>query len=292
MAEPLLGGIEAGGTKFRCCIGRPGEPFLVETTIPTTTPGETLAAVRVFFEENVHVASIGIAAFGPVDVDPESESYGTILDTPKTGWQGVDLTAGLTVPFSVHTDVTGAALAECQFGASQGCGVSVYVTIGTGIGAAVLVDGRPLPSVRHGEFGHIRVPKHPGDAAFDGVCPFHGDCLEGLASGPAMIERWGEDPATLNLPAAWDLEAYYLASACVVLDRTLAPDRIVLGGGIMQRDGLLTAVIEQVEQLHGTYYASSSSELEKKIVLPGLGADAGLAGALLLARASETLKSR
>ncbi|HEU5163645.1 MAG TPA: ROK family protein, partial [Thermoanaerobaculia bacterium] len=224
MGEPILGGIEAGGTKFICVIARGAREILSGTRIPTTTPEETLGSAVEFFRaaaaEAGAIEGFGIASFGPLEIDPDSPNYGRLMRTPKPGWVDIDLVAPLReafgAPVRIDTDVNGACLAEALFGAGAGARSVVYFTVGTGIGGGAIVDGEPLRGLSHPEMGHIPVPRHPDDRGFEGVCPFHGDCLEGMASGPAMRARWGV--AAEDLPdghEGWEREAFYLAHLCV-----------------------------------------------------------------------------
>lgn len=296
-----LGGIEAGGSKFRCAIADaradiavPGSVVLAdEITIATEDPQTTLQQVCDFFARGPNLKALGIGSFGPLCMDTRNNDFGSLLKTPKLAWQNVNLLralAPLDVPMQIHTDVTAAALAEYAAHASTGAplpGVMAYITVGTGLGAAVLVDGQPLPVPRHAEFGHQFVRRHPADAGFPGCCPFHDDCLEGLASAVAMAARWRVEQsqvAGLDDELAWQIEADYLAQACVSLLRSVSVQRIVLGGGIMQRHSLLAAVVARTGALLGDYYAPSQAELQRCIVAPLLHNEAGLHGALLLAR--------
>jgi len=264
-----------------------------EITIVTTDPHTTLQQVCDFFARGPNLKALGIASFGPLCLDSHSADFGSLRDTPKLAWQNVNLLqalAPLDVPMQIHTDVTAAALAEfaaCHSMKTQIPGVMAYITVGTGLGAAVLVDGQPLPGSRHGEFGHQYVRRHPADAEFAGCCPFHGDCLEGLASAAAMAARFGVEQsqvASLDDALAWQIEADYLAQACISLLRSVAAERIVLGGGLMLRQGLLADVVARTGELLGNYHALSAAELEQYLVAPLLHDDAGLHGALLLAR--------
>ena len=283
----LLGAVEAGGTTFRCATGHGGQ-LLDAATIPTTTPAITLDQVVEFFKAQAPVAALGVASFGPVNVDPAAASYGTLLDTPKIAWQGTDLLGtlrrALKVPAALHTDVVAAGLAEHRLGAGRGCDSLVYVTVGTGIGGAVIQHGEPAPGRFHAEMGHILVPREPGDSEFAGLCPFHGDCLEGLASAPAIAARWGR--AAHELPAehpAWKLQAGYLATLCVNLTRSIAPYRILLGGGVMRVPGLLDRIRLEFSARMAGYHSVAEHELADLLPVPQLEPEAGLVGALLLA---------
>jgi fructokinase len=284
------GGMELGGTKVVCAVGRgPGE--IVERTVfPTTTPDETLDRATRFLAAHRPLAAVGIAAFGPLDLDPASAGYGSVTTTPKRDWPGTRvrerIEAALGVPAPIDTDVSAAALAEWRWGAARGVDTAAYVTVGTGIGAGILVAGRPYRGLSHPEFGHVPVARDPSDD-FPGVCPFHGDCLEGLASGPAIEARWHTDPP--RLPAdheGWALEAGYLGSALATLVLILAPGRIVLGGGVMTASGLIALVRARVRQRLAGYLAVEPLDglLDDYLVPPALGADAGVLGAIALAR--------
>ncbi len=290
-----VGGIEAGGTKFVCAVGTGPDDIRAEVRFPTTTPDETIGrAVEFFREQVVHhgrPAAIGIGAFGPIDPNPASPTYGYITSTPKPGWVHTDLAGrlaeALDVPLGFDTDVNAAALGEWRWGAGRGLGNFIYLTVGTGIGGGVLIDGRPVHGLIHPEMGHILVRRDPAADPYNGRCPYHGDCLEGLASGPAIGERWGR-PANELLPnhPAWELEADYLAQALHAYICTLSPERIILGGGVMEQTHLFPLVRQKVRlSLNG--YVQSPAILdgdETYIVPPALGGRAGIAGAFVLAQ--------
>jgi fructokinase len=236
----LIGGIEAGGTKFVCAVGTGPDDIRAEHRFPTTTPAATLAQAVAFFQEqervNGRITAIGIAAFGPLDPNPASPSFGRITTTPKPGWANADVVGAiegaLGVPVGFDTDVNGAALGEHRWGAAQDVDTFIYLTIGTGIGGGVMVNGRLLHGLIHPELGHIALPHDWARDPYKGRCPYHGDCLEGMAAGPAIGERWGQ-PA-FELPAehpAWELEAHYLALALQSFICTLSPQRIIMGAG-------------------------------------------------------------
>ncbi|MEX1250801.1 MAG: ROK family protein [Hyphomonas sp.] len=289
----LLGGIDAGGTTFKCALADLSGHLLDTRRIPVTSPEDTIGACLGFLRESLtkrgaRLACLGIASFGPVDVDPASPDYGTLLATPKSGWSGTRLTqrffTGLGSPVVLDTDVNGALLAERELGAAKGMRSAAYVTIGTGIGAGLYGPGGFLSKPTHPEFGHIRVERHPDDLAFAGVCPFHGACLEGLASAAALVRRYG-DPAILPREhPAWDIEAFYLAQACLALTLTARPERILLGGGVMQADGLMPKVRSAFAALLNGYLELSDADIETLIQRPALGDDAGMIGAVTLAR--------
>lgn len=283
----LLGGIEAGGTKFVCVVGTGPANIIDRLRIDTTTPERTIGAAIEFFARH-RPDALGIATFGPVELRRDHPKWGFITTTPKPGWQDADLArrvgSGLGgVPVAIETDVTGAAMGEWRWGAGRGVSNLVYLTVGTGVGGGALVGGRPLPGLVHPEMGHVVVERQPGDE-FPGRCPFHGDCLEGMASGPAIEDRWGrrgEDLGDLLVPAV-ELEAAYLASGLRSIVYTLAPERIILGGGVASLPGLLEAVRAGLAAaMNG--YAVQPEHHRDFVVLPGLGSDSGAAGALALA---------
>jgi fructokinase len=290
----LVGGIEAGGTKFVCAVGTGPGDVQSEVRVPTTTPAATLERVVGFFAEQASrapLAALGVASFGPVDLDPRSATFGRITTTPKPGWRDVDLVgslrSALRVPVAFDTDVNAAALAEHRWGAGRGLGTLVYVTVGTGIGGGAVVEGRPLHGLVHPEMGHVRVPHDRGRDPFAGVCPVHGDCWEGLATAPAIAARWGRPPETLpDDHPAWALEAHYLALGLANLVLTLSPERVVLGGGVMARAGLYPRVRAGIGELLGGYVASPAlaDGLTGYVVPPALGERAGVLGALRLAQ--------
>ncbi|MEO3811646.1 ROK family protein [Sphaerisporangium sp. B11E5] len=281
----VYGAIEAGGTKWVCAVADPGGHLLATETIPTTTPAETLGAAVRFFRRHEPPAAIGVGTFGPVDLRRDSPAYGHITKTPKPGWAYTDvvspLRTALDVPVGLDTDVNAAALGEWRHGAGAGLGTFAYMTVGTGIGVGAMVGGRPLHGLLHPEFGHTRVPRDPADP-FPGSCPYHGDCLEGLASGAAMRRRWGRPPEELDDAAAWELEAGYLALAVVNLTYALSPERVIVGGGVAKRPGLLARVRERVAALAAGY--PEAPTLDCYLVAPSLGDRSGVTGAVELAR--------
>jgi fructokinase len=292
VSVPVFGGVEAGGTKFVCAIGTGPDDVRARAVIPTTAPGETMAAAVEFFASHagVPVAAIGIASFGPIDLDPRSPTFGCITTTPKRGWSDTDVVgpfrARLSVPVGFDTDVNGAAVAEHRWGAARGLGTVVYLTVGTGIGGGALVGGRPVHGLVHPEMGHVRVPRDPAVDPFPGACPFHGDCLEGLASGPAMEARWGARSETLAADhPAWDLEARYLALGIVNVIAVLSPERVVLGGGVMRAAGLLPRIRRHVLDALAGYVRAPAivDDIDRYIVPAALGDRAGVLGALALA---------
>lgn len=292
-----FGAVEIGGTRVRCAIGTGPDDVRAERCTATAQPAETLDHVARFFREHAirhALAAVGIASFGPLDLDAASSSFGSITHTPKSGWSGVDvagtLARGLGVPVVIDTDVNGAALAELSWGAGIGCDPLVYLTVGTGIGGGAIVGGRCLHGLVHPEMGHMRVPRDPADT-FAGVCPFHGDCLEGLASGPAIHARRGLPGEALAVDdPLWALEARYLAFGIVNVVGVLSPRRIIVGGGVMRQPSLLARVRSEAQRLLAGYVRAPAvmEGIEQYIVPPALGERAGVLGALALARQGVT----
>jgi fructokinase len=291
----LVGGIEAGGTKFVCALGSGPDDVRAETRIPTTTPGETIGRAVEFFaaqrEKFGPIAAVGIASFGPIDPEPGSPTFGYITSTPKPGWGNTDFAGpverGLGVPVAFDTDVNVAALGEWRWGAGRGTDGLVYLTIGTGIGGGGLWNGRLMHGLIHPEMGHIRIPHDLQADPYPGHCPYHGDCLEGLACGPAISERWKCPSETLpEGHPAWVLEANYLALALVNLICTVSPQRIILGGGVMAQGALFPLVRGKVQQLLQGYVQSPAilDQIDRYIVPPGLGDRSGVLGAFALAQ--------
>lgn len=291
----LYGGIEAGGTKFVCAVGTGPEDVRKEVRFPTTSPAECIQHSIAFFKamqaEYSPLAGIGIASFGPLDPNPDSKTFGFITTTPKQGWAHTDLAGpvgrALGTPVGFDTDVNGAALGEFWWGAAQGLDTFVYMTIGTGIGGGAMVNGQLAHGLIHPEMGHV-LPPHDLDAdPFKGVCPYHGDCLEGLASGPAIENRWRVKAE--NLPPdhpGWDLEAWYLAHGIVPQIYILSPQRIILGGGVMEQQHLFPRVRQHVRNILNGYIQSTAilEDIDGYIVPPALGSRAGVLGAIALAQ--------
>ncbi len=288
----MFGGIEAGGTKFVCGVGT-GPDDVRTTQFPTSTPDITVASAIKFFqsEGGGRIEAVGIGSFGPVDLDPTSATYGHITSTPKLGWENFNLLGAvqqaLGVPAALDTDVNVALLGEEKWGAANKLSDAVYLTIGTGIGGGVLAHGQLIHGFLHPEIGHLRIPHDRVKDPFEGLCRFHGDCLEGLASGPAIEARWGVPAATLPPDhPAWALEAHYLALALTNLTVTLCPRRILLGGGVMQQAHLFPLIRGEFSALLNGYIRRREvmEDLEEYIQPPGLGSKAGIAGALVLAQ--------
>lgn len=288
----LYGGIEAGGTKFVCAIGDEAGNLQSEKVVKTTVPAETLSEVIAFFKEahsKTPLSAIGIGSFGPIETTKSSPKYGYILQTPKKAWINCDfagsMTRALNLPVGFDTDVNAAALGEAAFGAAQGFYNFMYMTVGTGIGAAAMIDRKLVHGLDHSEMGHMRIPHDKVVDPFAGVCLYHGDCLEGLACGTAIKARW-QLKSALDLPedhAAWDLEADYLASGLVNCITILSPERIILGGGVMRQTHLFPMIQQKiVEKING--YLSLPDTMADYIVPPQLGDHAGVIGALVIAK--------
>lgn len=286
----LYGGIEAGGTKFVCAVGSGPQDLRDIARIPTTTPSETIGHVIDFFSRYKGLSAIGIATFGPVDLYHNSPTYGYITSTPKPGWAFTDLAGIIGRTLKVHTgfdtDVNGAGLGEHRWGAAQGLDNFIYLTIGTGIGGGGMINGKLMHGLIHPEMGHIRIPHDRQADPYRGHCPFHEDCFEGLAGGLALQERWGQPPELLpaNHPA-WLLEAHYISLAVNNYICTLSPQKVILGGGVMERPQLFALVRLNVQQLLNGYIHTKEIEkdIENYIVPPKLGKQAGVLGAIALA---------
>ncbi|MCR5338450.1 MAG: ROK family protein [Lachnospiraceae bacterium] len=281
------GALEAGGTKMVCVIGDEKGTILEKTLIPTRTPDETLPDIISFFKEK-DIEALGIACFGPVDLDPSSETYGYITTTPKQGWENCDiigiLKKSLNVPVGFDTDVNGSLLGEVIFGQSKGLEDVVYITIGTGIGGGVLSGGKPVHGMLHPELGHMLIRPRTDDP-YEGKCPYHRNCLEGMASGPAITDRYGIRGEELDdRQEVWDLEAYYLGQAIVNIILTLSPRRIILGGGVMEHPQLFDLIHNYVQEMLGGYIkAKELEDLTRYIVPASLKGEQGIKGCLYLA---------
>jgi fructokinase len=293
-ATSFYGAVEAGGTKFVCAIGDGLGNIHAEQRFATVDPSGTLASMQAFLRDRSRefgeLAAIGVGSFGPIELDKSSPHYGHIGRTPKPGWSNTDIVGVLAreflCPISFDTDVNAAALAEHRWGAAQDVNNLVYLTIGTGIGGGVIVNGALIHGLMHPEIGHLSPRRHLLDVGFRGVCPFHQDCLEGLASGPAILARTGSSLQELD-PAhpQWDIEADYLGQLCAQLVLTLSPQRIVMGGGVMRQIRLLPAIRERLRHWLGGYVNRSEilAQTDRYIVSPKLGTQAGILGALALA---------
>ena len=282
--DRVVGGIEAGGTKFVLAVGTAAGEISSRHTLPTRDPEKTLREAADWFAGQPPLAALGIGSFGPLDLDPMSPEFGHITSTPKPGWADCDIAGyfreALACPVILDTDVNAAALAEWEARAHDAPVSLAYVTIGTGIGGGIVLDGRIVGGKTHPELGHIRVARHSADREFGGVCPYHGDCLEGLASGPAIAARWGKRLDELDDFEASRIIAYYLGQLCHALFSTTALQHVVLGGGVMQAAGLLEAVSRSFSKLDNGYLPRG---VDRIIEAPRLGTASGITGALLLA---------
>jgi fructokinase len=284
----IFGGIEAGGTKWVCAIGSGPDDIVSSIVFPTSRPEDTIARATTFLSANGSLSAVGVGSFGPIDLRRASPTWGRITTTPKAGWHNTDLASvlasTLAVPVAFDTDVNAAALAEHRWGAGEGLETFVYITVGTGIGGGGLVNGHLLHGLLHPEIGHMRIPHDRARDPFPGSCPYHGDCLEGLASGEAMRARYPDSPAWND--GMLELEAEYLALGVLNVISVVSPQRIILGGGVMNEPGLLAGVRSRVQELAAGYFDSPEfgAGIDSYIVAPALGDRAGVLGALELAR--------
>ena len=283
----LYGGIELGGTKTLVAVGRTDGVIVSRATLPTCAPDRLIPDILGFFEAaNCELAGIGVGAFGPIVIDPAAANFGQLLETNKPGWSRFDLVGalveGLGRPVSLLTDVGAAAIGEAHLGALRSARLGVYLTVGTGIGGALVVDGKVLPAMLHPEMGHISLQRHPGDTLAS-TCRFHANCAEGLAAGPAILERFGQSLSHF-VPGGPEhsLVADYLGQLCANLVFTLSPHRIVIGGGVGKTPGLLPQ-IQSAMLRHLGGYALSALDRPDFICSPELGQDAGIVGALICA---------
>ncbi len=284
----LFGALEAGGTKMVLAIGNENGEILEQVSVPTETPSITIPKIIDYFKGK-DIAALGIASFGPIDLDKKSKTYGYITSTPKLAWANCDLVgnmkSALSVPIGFDTDVNGSALGEATWGSTKGLDSSIYITIGTGIGVGVYQNGGLLHGMLHPEAGHILLTKHPKDT-FEGVCPYHPNCLEGLASGPSIEKRWGKKAVELkDNPEVWEIEAYYIAQALVSYILTLSPHRIVLGGGVMHQEQLFALIRRKVSELLNGYIRTPQlNDLDHYIVSAALNDNQGIMGCIQLAK--------
>lgn len=283
----LIGGIEAGGTKFVCAIGNEKGEVFERISFPTSTPTETMAKAIEFFKDK-NIKALGIGSFGPIDPNKKSPTYGYITSTPKPFWNNFnilnELKNNFNIPMEFDTDVNGAALGELRYGAAKGLNSALYITVGTGIGAGAVAEGKIINGLLHPEMGHIYVRRHKADL-YEGCCPFHKDCLEGLASGPAIEKRWNIKGSDIPKDhQAWDMEAYYLAEALVNYILILSPEKIIMGGGVMKQLQLFPMIRKYVKELLNGYIVKDEilSNIDEYIVPPKLGDNAGIIGAISL----------
>ena len=285
----MLAGIEAGGTKMVCAVSDAELNLKGSAVFPTTTPQETIAEMINYFRK-FDIDAVGIGSFGPIDLNPKSPTYGYITKTPKTGWSDFDFVGvfkkAFGVPVGFDTDVNAAILGEVYKGAAYGCNNAIYITIGTGVGVGVYGNGGLVHGLVHPEAGHILLNRHPEDS-FEGSCPFHKNCVEGMASGPAIEKRWGKSPKLLiENDKVWELEAYYIAQAVASYILTYSPEKVILWGGVMHQDKLFDMVRSNVKEILNGYVHSEmvDSKIDQYIVKPALGEKPGITGALCLAR--------
>lgn len=283
----ILGALEAGGTKMVCAVGDENGKVSDRISLATKTPSETMPEMIEYFKKN-QVEALGIGCFGPIDPDRASKTYGYITSTPKLAWQNYNIVGefrkNLNVPMAFDTDVNASALGEAAFGAAKGLDCSMYMTVGTGVGVGIYMNGFLVHGMMHPEAGHILLQKHPQDG-YSGKCPFHHNCLEGLAAGPAIEERWGKKAAELSeVTQVWELEAFYIAQALVNYTLTFSPRKIVLGGGVMHQEQLFPLIRERYRELLAGYVQTRELEdLDSYIVPSSLRDNQGIMGCLKLA---------
>ncbi len=285
----IIAAVEAGGTKFICGLGTEDGEIIDKISIPTTTPEDTMKEVIAYFKDKKFDV-MGVGSFGPIDPVKESGTYGYITKTPKPYWSDYNLIGELkkhfNVPMEFDTDVNGAALAESWWGAGSGLKNVMYITVGTGIGAGAVVDGKMLQGLTHPEMGHISVKRHKDDS-YEGKCPFHKDCLEGMAAGPAIEARWGKKGFELSDDMeVWEMEAYYLAQGLVNYILVLSPEKIIMGGGVMKQKQLFPLIRKNVQKFLNGYVHKKEilDDIDNYIVYPGLGDEAGFIGSLALGK--------
>ncbi len=288
----IYGALEAGGTKMVCAIGDENGKIIEQISVPTTSPEETMPAIIDYFKDK-DIKALGIACFGPVDVKKDSKDYGHILKTPKLKWIGYDIVGvmkkALNVPIGFDTDVDGSLLGEVTWGAAKGLSDALYITIGTGVGGGILSNGEVLHGMLHPELGHMKMVKHKDDT-YEGKCPYHGTCLEGMASGPAIEERWGKPARELvDNEKVWELESYYIAQALSNLILVISPKKIILGGGVMHQEQLFPLVRKKViDNLNGYLSTPELEDIDNYIVPAGLNDDQGIMGCIKLAMDADS----
>jgi fructokinase len=288
-ANMKFGGIEAGGTKFVVAVGDDQGNIKNRESFPTTTPQETTQKIIEYFTKNP-VDAVGLGAFGPIDPDPSSKTFGYITTTPKPGWANFNIVGELkkglhNIPVGFDTDVNAACLGEIKYGAAKGLDSALYLTIGTGVGGGAFVEGNLVHGLLHPEMGHMRLVKRSDDN-YEGHCPFHKGCLEGLTAGPAVGERWGKKGAEIPEDhVAWDLEGYYIGQACASFVLILSPKKIILGGGVMHKKNVLPAVHKYTKEFLNDYIQKDevTKNIDSYIITPGLGDNAGIVGSIALA---------
>lgn len=289
------GALEAGGTKMVCAIGLEDGTILEQVSIPTKTPEETIPLIIDYFKDK-GIVSLGVAAFGPVDVNKESETYGRILNTPKLAWQNYDLIGNLQkalqIPMELDTDVNGSCLGELTFGCAKELNSAIYITIGTGVGVGIAINGKLVHGMLHPEAGHVILNKHPEDF-YEGKCPFHKNCFEGMAAGPAIEDRWHAKAVALqDRSEVWEIEAYYIAQALSAYIFTISPEKIILGGGVMHQEQLFPLIRKKVlEFVNGYIDTKQLRDIDHYIVPASLNDNQGIMGAIQLAKWALELNS-
>lgn len=284
----VLGALEAGGTKMVCAVGNERGEIFEQVSIPTETPEKTVPKMISYFKEK-KIDALGIGCFGPIDPDKKSETYGYITSTPKLAWTDYNIVGAfeeaLGCPVGFDTDVNGSVLGEVTFGQARGKSSVIYITIGTGVGAGIYIEGKLLHGMLHPEAGHVLIQKR-NDDTYGGKCPYHKTCLEGMAAGPALKERWGKDACLLkDKKEVWDLEAYYIAQALTNYILTLSPELIILGGGVMHQEQLFPLIRSYVKNmLNGYLKTEELKDLEHYIVPASLKDNQGIMGCLELGR--------
>jgi fructokinase len=293
--DRIYGGIEAGGTKFVCVVASGPNQIYAEERFPTTTPQETIQKAVAFFNayqknNNIKLSALGVGSFGPLDPNPTSKTFGFITSTPKPGWKNSDLLgplkSNLNIPIAFDTDVNAAAIGEGLWGAAKGLDNFMYFTIGTGVGGGAIINGKPLHGLLHPEMGHIRLKHDLNFDPFEGNCPYHGDCFEGLVAGPALQKRFGQPAYTLPVDhPGWDLVAHYIALAMSDFICSFSPQRIILGGGVMQQTQLFPLIHEKTIQYLNGYVQSPVilENIHNYIVPPKLSNQAGMLGSIAMA---------
>lgn len=282
-----IGALEAGGTKMVVAIGNEHGEILERLSIPTESPETTMPELVNYFKSS-KIDALGIGCFGPIDLNRESATYGYITSTPKLPWRNYNivgtLSEALQVPIGFDTDVNASAIGEATWGSTKDVNSSIYITIGTGVGVGVIIDGKPLHGMLHPEAGHILLAKHQKDT-FKGTCPYHENCMEGLAAGPAMEARYGKKAYELSdQEEVWELEGYYIAQALVNYILTLSPERIILGGGVMHQEQLMPIIHREVlRMLNGYILTPQLQDIDKYIILPKLNDNQGIMGCIRLA---------
>lgn len=283
----IIGALEAGGTKMVCAIGNENGIIYKKIQIKTENPDITMPQLITFFK-NEGIEALGIGCFGPINPDKNSKNYGYITSTPKLAWRNYNIVKAfydtLNIPIGFDTDVNAAALGEEVFGALKGCNVGLYITIGTGIGVGVCINGKPLHGLMHPEAGHVTIKRLANDD-YEGLCPYHSDCFEGLASGPAIEGRWGKKAYELeNVSEVWEMEAHYIAQALANYILCYSPKKIILGGGVMHQEQLFPIIRDKVREYLNGYINSKIiiEDIDNYIVPPALGTDSGIKGAFIL----------